>query len=125
MRYMMRVGRDPCELPVAAGPLKEVAAQLGITKNTMRQQMCRASYGEFRQTYIWVNFDADLEGEIMAEEAMDMIRTRMDSERRKAEDYKGKPAELVYRHTANVLRSILIDLEDFQKDTRNAPNRRK
>jgi len=105
--------------------LKEVAAQLGITKNTMRQQMCRASYGECRQTYIWVNFDADLEGEIMAEEAMDMIRTRMDSERRKAEEYKGKPAELVYRHTANVLRSILIDLEDFQKDTRNAPNRRK
>lgn len=125
MRYMMRIGRDPCELPIAAGPLSEVAEHLGITKNTMRQQICKARKEGYRQTYIWVTFDDDIGREIMAEEAIDRIRDRMKSERRKAEEYKGKPAELVYRHAANVLRSILIDLEDFQKDTRNAPNRRK
>lgn len=124
MRYMMRIGRDPCELPVAAGTLSEVAAQLGITKNTMRQQICKARKEGYKQSYIWVVFDDDIGSEIMAEKAMDLIREKMDSERRKAEQYKGKPAELVFRHSANILRGILFDLEDFVKETRDAPNRR-
>lgn len=125
MRYMMRIGRDPCELPIASGPLSEVAEHLGITKNTMRQQICKARKDGYRQSYIWVTFDDDIRREIMAEEAMDLIRSRMESERRKADQWHGKPAELVYRHSANVLRSILIDLEDFELETRDAPNRRK
>lgn len=121
---MMRIGRDPCELPVAAGTLSEVAAQLGITKNTMRQQICKARKEGYKQSYIWVVFDDDIGSEIMAEKAMDLIREKMDSERRKAEQYKGKLAELVFRHSANILRGILFDLEDFVKETRDAPNRR-
>lgn len=124
MRLAMRISQDPYALPLAFGTYKEVGRAMGVTEAAVRQQISKTLNRPLKR-YIRVVFDDDIEREIMADEAMDLIRLRMESERRKAEETKGTPREFTYRHTANILRGILIDLEDFAKENNETNRKRK